>query len=236
MQNALKVAAKSKKAVTKASAPVFSSELKKLMTTVTATGAGVIRYAIGADAEVNENSTVYDGPMDFTEPAMIKAYMTLDGYLPSDVVTYEVEIQDQASAPTFTMTQADESTTVEISSEAEGAKIYYTFWMNNGTINPAQATLYTEPIVLSTEPTAIYAIATLDKALNSDISEDYVAIKSINSNTIRMDTVSHFSASSAAWFPSTPHESGTGEAKAHYSGARKLGNTTLTNRSARKTA
>lgn len=214
--NALKVAAKSKKAITKASAPVFSSELKKLMTTVTATGAGVIRYAIGADAEVNENSAVYNGPMDFTEPTMIKAYMTLDGYLPSDVVTYEVDIQDQAYAPTFTMTQSDESTTVEISSESEGAKIYYTFWLNNGTINPAQATLYTEPIVLSTEPTAIYAIATLDKALNSEISEDYVAIKSLNNNTIRMDTVSHFSASSDAWFPTVPHENGTGAAKAHY--------------------
>lgn len=214
--NALKVAAKSKKAITKASAPVFSSELKKLMTTVTATGAGVIRYAIGADAEVNENSAVYNGPMDFTEPTMIKAYMTLDGYLPSDVVTYEVDIQDQAYAPTFTMTQSDESTTVEISSESEGAKIYYTFWLNNGTINPAQATLYTEPIVLSTEPTAIYAIATLDNALNSDIAEDYVAIKSLNNNTIRMDTVSHFSASSDAWFPTVPHENGTGAAKAHY--------------------
>lgn len=214
--NALKVAAKSKKAVTKAPAPVFSSELSKLMTTVSITGSGVIRYAVGADAEVNENSTVYTGPIDFTEPTIIKAYSTLDGYLPSDVTTYEVDIQDQASAPTFTITQADESTTVEIASETEGAQIYYTFWMNGSTIDPAHATLYTEPIVLSTEPTAIYAIATVNNALNSNVSEDYVAIKSLNSNTIRMDTVSHFSASSAAWYPETPHESGTGAASAHY--------------------
>ncbi len=208
--NALKVAAKSKKAVTKAAAP------SKLMTTVSITGSGVIRYAVGADAEVNENSTVYTGPIDFTEPTIIKAYSTLDGYLPSDVTTYEVDIQDQASAPTFTITQADESTTVEIASETEGAQIYYTLWMNGSTIDPAHATLYTEPIVLSTEPTAIYAIATVNNALNSNVAEDYVAIKSLNSNTIRMDTVSHFSASSAAWYPETPHESGTGAASAHY--------------------
>ena len=215
--NALKVAGKGKKTVTQAAAPAITSALGKLKTTVSISGAGVIRYAVGAaDVTVDENSPVYTEPFEITENGTyVKAYAVQDGYLKSDVTSYEVSVQDQADAPTFAMTQDETSTTVEINA-AEGTKIYYTFWLNNGKLDPAGATEYTEPIVLSEEPTAIYAIATSDKALTSEIAEDYVSIKSLNSNTIRMDTVSHFSASQDAWYPATPHESGTGEAKAHY--------------------
>ena len=215
--NALKVAGKGKKTVTQAAAPAITSALGKLKTTVSISGAGVIRYAVGtADVTVDENSAVYTEPFDITENGTyVKAYAVQDGYLKSNVTSYEVSVQDQADAPTFAMTQDETSTTVEINA-AEGTNIYYTFWLNNGKLDPAGATEYTEPIVLSEEPTAIYAIATSDKALTSEIAEDYVSIKSLNSNTIRMDTVSHFSASQDAWYPATPHESGTGEAKAHY--------------------
>lgn len=196
--NALKVAAKSKKAVTNASAPTFSAVQGNLETTVTISGAGVIRYALGADAEVNETSAIYTEPIRFTEATMIKAYAVQDGYLPSAVATYEVAIAAKAEKPVITVTPGEGKSAVITFEAQEGAEVHFSFagQAESSRLDKALTEIYTEPVVV-TEPTVVYAFAIGEGLLASDLEEMSVDIPGVDASNIRLDIVSHLTGGNA---------------------------------------
>ncbi|MCM1390486.1 MAG: chitobiase/beta-hexosaminidase C-terminal domain-containing protein, partial [Bacteroides sp.] len=180
--------------------------------TITAAAGAVIHYTLDG-TEPTVASPVYADPLVFTEAKTVKAMAELDGYLDSPVASAEVIIMSKVATPTFDMVKDETSTTVTIECATPDAAIYYSYREFTDT---AYAQKYVAPIVLSQEPTLIYAMAAAENCVLSDLAVDYVSIKSLNKNTIRMDTVSHFSASEAAWMPVTPAEGSSGAAKAHY--------------------
>ncbi len=192
-------AAKTKKGVIATTTPKIAQVNSHMETTVTITAAAgaVIHYTTDG-TEPTEASAVYTEPLVLHDAATIKALATLDGYLTSAVASLDAVIMSQVAAPTFSMTQDETSTTVEIQCAEATAEIFYSY---REFTDPTMAQKYEGPITLSQEPTIIYAMATAENCVNSNIAYDYVAIKNLNANTIRMDTVSHFSASEAAWLP-----------------------------------
>lgn len=194
--NALKVAAKSKKAVTKAANPKFTAAQENLATTVTISGpeASVIRYAIGADAEVNAESAVYTEPILFTEVATIKAVASVDGFLDSDVAIYEVPIAAKAERPVITVTPGEgKSAVITIAAAEEGAEIHYSFKGQDEASRTvaAKTAVYTEPVTVY-EPTMVYAFVVGENLLQSDLEEMGVDIPGIDASNIRLDVISHF--------------------------------------------
>ena len=196
--NALKVAAKSKKAVTKTAAPTFSAVQGNLETTVTINGAGVIRYALGADATVNAESAIYTEPIKFTEETVIKAYALQDGYLDSDVASYEVAISAKAEKPLIIVTPGEGKSAV-ISFEAQdGAEIHFSFagQAESSRTDAATTQVYTEPVTVY-EPTTVYAFAVGEGLLASDLEEMSVSVPGVDASNIRLDVVSHMTGGNA---------------------------------------
>ena len=199
VSNALKVAAKTKKTVTKAAAPKFAVEQENLATTVTITGPAesVIRYAIGAEAEVTAESPVYTEPIRFTEVQTIKAVASVDGFLDSDVATFEVPIAAKAERPVITVTPGEGKSAVITIEAEDGAEIHFSFAGQDETsrADKAKTAVYAEPVTV-TEPTTVYAFAIGDNLLQSDLEEMNVAIPGIDASNIRLDVVSHFTGGS----------------------------------------
>ena len=215
LTNALKVVSDSKTSVKSVVKPGITEAYDDKATTVTITcanGDAKVYYTIDG-TEPTTASNVYTEPLVFTEPVTIKAFAVADGYYNSDVVEFQVSIYAKAAAPTISMNNEATQTTITLSCASEGADIYYSY---NGISKAAEAQKYTEPIVLTEEPATIYAFAEGGSYLMSEMSSEYVSINSINANTIRIDTLAHFDANQTDWYPETPAEGGTGEAKAHY--------------------
>jgi hypothetical protein len=80
-----------------------------------------------------------------------------------------------AAKPTFTLTYKDRQTTVEMKSTTAGAQVYYTL---DGTTPTTASTLYTEPIVITTEGVTVKAVAIADGYLLSEVAEQAVDLKS----------------------------------------------------------
>lgn len=220
--NAACYAAGTKKVVTPATAPAISQANGNLETVVTITSApGSVVYYTTDGSEPTTSSAVYTEPFTLKEAATVKAFATLDGYLPSGVTSLDVIIKSKAATPYFTLTRDENSTTIEISTSTPDVDIYYNY---NGIDVAAKSGKYTEPIVLKDEPATIYAFAAGGDYVDSDLASTYVSIKSITAQTLRNDTVSHFSACEAAWMPAEPAEGSTGAAKAHYYWGKKAWN------------
>lgn len=198
--NAAVYAAATKKDITAAGAPTISQVNKNKETLVTINVANknsVVYYTVGGEDPTLE-SAVYTEPFTLTEATTVKAFATLDGYNNSKVSSLEIVIKEQAATPVISMVKEDTSTTVSLSCATEGADIYYSFCDKVNEVIKAQK--YENPITLSQEPSQIYAFAAGEGLVNSEVASEYVAISSINANTIRIDTVSHFSGSTAQWF------------------------------------
>lgn len=213
--NAVTYVAATKKDVTKASKPTLTKENGNLVTTVTMTATNsdaVIRYTTDGSDPTDE-STIYTEPVSFTEELTVKAIAQRDGYYDSDVASLDVDIQAQASAPTFSVEQNDDNSVVTITAAEEGVTIYFSF---NGTEDVALAEKYSEPVVMSDEPGYIYAFAVADDLVQSELASEYVSIKSLTSETIRTDTIAHFDANSTDWYYDNSANGGTGSTSAYY--------------------
>ena len=211
LTNAIPFLAETKKEVTQLGGPSIRQENENGKTTVSISSSNktaVIYYTIDG-TEPTTSSTVYTEPFTLTQAATLKAFATADGYLPSAVVTAEIAIFSQAEEPGIEVAQNGAETTVTLTSP-EGTSIYYNFV---GNANAATSTPYTEPIVL-TEPTYIYAFTTGENLLNSELASRYVAIATLNAQTIRLDTLAHFDASVEPWFvDGTEHADSLGNGK-----------------------
>lgn len=213
--NAVTYVAATKKDVTQASKPTLTKENGNLVTTVTMTATSsdaVIRYTTDGSDPTDE-STIYTEPVQFTKELTVKAIAQRDGYYDSDVASLDVDIQAQASAPTFSVEQNDDNSVVTITAAEEGVTIYFSF---NGTEDAALAEKYSEPVVMSDEPAYIYAFAVADDLVQSELASEYVSIKSLTSETIRTDTIAHFDANSTDWYYDNSADGGIGSTTAYY--------------------
>ena len=213
--NAAVMVARTKKDIVAAGAPVITKENKDRATvvTITTTNKESVIYYTTDGTEPTTASPVYAEPFTLTEACTVSAMATLDGYTQSKVATLDIDIKSQAAKPVISIEKNADNSVVTITSPTENTTIYYSYNMEK---DAAKAQKYTEPIVLKEEPTFIYAFATAEGFVPSELAGDYVAINSLNAQTIRIDTLAHFDANEADWFVNDAEAGGTGEAKAYY--------------------
>ena len=213
--NAINVLAKTKAQVTPVAVPSISQVNKNLATDVAISCSNKeakVYYTIDG-TDPTDASTLYTEPFTLTEAATVKAIAYADGYNPSNVASLDVIIKSQAATPVINVTNNADNTEITMSCATEGVDIYYSY---NGVEDKAFAQKYTEPIVLTQEPTFIYAFADGGDYVTSNMTSAYVTINSITAQTLRIDTLSHFDANETDWFVDNSANGGTGKASAYY--------------------
>ncbi|MDE6377250.1 MAG: chitobiase/beta-hexosaminidase C-terminal domain-containing protein, partial [Duncaniella sp.] len=208
VRNALKMAAKTKKAVAAATKPDIAIEQENLSTTVTITSkqaeaGAVIRYTTDGSDPTAE-SAVYSEPLKFTEPLTVKAYVDgVDGFTASAVSSAEVKISAKADAPEISYKAGEDgkSTVITITSNMADAEIHYSFkgQSEESRRDAAKTAKYEEPLVV-TEPTQVFAFVTGKDLLPSELTKMNISIPGVNASNIRLDKVSHFTAADS-WHP-----------------------------------
>lgn len=175
--------------------------------TISATNSNAIFYTTDGSTPT-ASSTKYTEPFDVTSNCTVKAIATGDGYTDSQVGSNDILIATQLTAPVIDLLYENGKTTIALT-QAEGAKIFFNF---NGATTAALSQEYKEPIELD-EPTTIYALATADNMLPSEVASKVVGIEGVNASNIRLDVVSHFDANEADWFINDatilPNQNGT---------------------------
>ena len=214
LTNALNVVAATKKEIIPAATPSVSLAYADGKTTATVT-CGTANSVIYVSTD-GENYSEYTAPVEFTAAGTIYAYAEAEGYTQGEKTSKDVDIKTQMAAPTISQTHATNSTTISFSA-AEGAKVYFSFVNET---DPTKMALYTEPVTIS-EPATVYALATSDAMLPSELATAVVNIDSITSETIRLDTLAHMDCNQAEYFDAvsaycTENYSGTGNASAFY--------------------
>ena len=185
LTNALNVVAATKKEIIPAATPSVSLAYADGKTTATVT-CGTANSVIYVSTD-GENYSEYTAPIEFTAAGTIFAYAEAEGYTQGEKTSKDVDIKTQMATPTISQTHATNSTTISFSA-AEGAKVYFSFVNET---DPAKMALYTEPVTIS-EPATVYALATSDAMLPSELATAVVNIDSITSETIRLDNASAF--------------------------------------------
>ena len=196
LSNTIIAASKTKRAVAAVSTPTITVAQADGVSTVTiaAANSNAIYYTTDG-TDPTTASTLYTAPFELTAAATVKAIGYGDGYTNSQVASKEVAIATQVAAPTFTISREAGKSTVTITA-AEGAKVYYNF---NGAKTAALSVAYTEPVEL-TEPANIYALATADGSLDSEVATEFVGIDGVDASNIRLDVMNHFDANETDWF------------------------------------
>ena len=211
LSNAIIAAAKTKKEVAAVGKPAISFTQANGVSTVSITAANskAIYYTIDG-TDPTTASTLYEGTFELTEGKTVKAIATGDGYTDSEIGSKDVTIAYQLAQPEFSIAREAGKSVVTIN--AEGAKVYYSF---NGAKTEALSQVYTAPIEL-TEPATIYAFATAEGSLASDVASTFVGIDGISSSNIRLDVLAHFDANETDWFINDTENGGDGKASAYY--------------------
>ena len=196
LSNTIIAASKTKRAVSAVGTPNITFTQADGVSTVTITAANSQKiYYTTNGATPDFQSTVYTGPFDVTENTTVRAFATGDGYTNSEAASKEITIATQVAAPTISIAREAGKSTVTITA-AEGASVFFNF---NGAKTAALSQAYTEPIVLD-EPATIYALATADGSLPSEVASQFVGIDGITSANIRLDVVAHFDANQTDWY------------------------------------
>ena len=198
MSRALAVLAGSKAPVTQAPAPTFELKYENLSTIVTlkSTVPGAEIFYTLDGSEPTTASTRYTEPFTLDEELTVKAVAQGDGYLLSSVAEKLVDLKMKAPLPTFAMEQQDGQTIVTISSDMEGAKIYYNY-KGDGTTDKSSP--YNGPVTLNRGRT-IYAFQAVEGYLDSNVAEAQVNVKNPH---IRIDILSHMDANQDTYYELT---------------------------------
>ena len=188
----------SKSEVTATPKPAFTGDYKEMESVITLSCLNknaAIYYTLDGTEPTTE-STLYTEPLTFTEVATIKAIAVADGYLVSDVNSFEVPLYHQAKMPTISWegNGLTENAVITIASEEEGVEIWYNF---TGSEKTTESTKYDGPITLPISAT-IYAYAFSD-SLNLVMSEMATSDVRANVEKIRRDELAHFKVSGANW-------------------------------------
>ncbi len=127
-----------------------------------------IYYTLDGSEPTAANGTLYILPISVDEIVTVKAIAVREGSVTSPVATAAYVFALTAKAPVFSVKTGKYSAaqTVALTSETEGAKIYFT---TDGTDPTEQSTCYTAPITVS-ETCTVKAIAIVDGMKVSDIA------------------------------------------------------------------
>lgn len=196
--NIVKMLAKTKLDVTKASKPAVNEEYHHLYTTVSlasSTAKSKIYYTIDGSEPTTE-STLYTAPFDIDAANVtVKAIATADGYNPSDVSEKVVSIHELAKAPEISYTQVGDSVEITLVPVAEDAVVYYNF---TGSGEVAKSSMYESVIKLARHATITAFTGAYGEYLQSEpVSKDIV----VNGEKVRIDIVSHMDANRTDWAP-----------------------------------
>ena len=202
LNNAVKMLAGSKAPVTQAPSPTVALAYDDMATTVTLScnvPKAEIFYTTDGSEPTTE-STRYTEPFTLTEVLTVKAVARGDGYLLSDVAEQEVDLRQMAPMPTFAMESLDGKTVVTISSEPEGATIYYNYKGDN---TQKKSSRYESPITC-TRGKSIYAFVVCEGYLDSKVATAQVHVKNPH---VRVDVLSKMDSNREDYFNHTNEDS-----------------------------
>lgn len=192
--NAVNILANSKSPITAAPAPTISCEYKDKQTLVTISAAkGLPKPRIFYTTDGFTPSTLgteYKEPLLLTEACTVKAIVMAEGYEVSDVAEMAVEMKNQTPQPTISMVQEDGKTIVTLSSDIEGATIYYNY---DGQRSVLASSPYTQPVTIDIMGRTIYAFAQAEGYVDSEVASQGVVI---NNPKVRIDVLAHMDANS----------------------------------------
>ncbi|MBQ8095842.1 MAG: chitobiase/beta-hexosaminidase C-terminal domain-containing protein [Prevotella sp.] len=201
-----------KQPATKAPLPTFALEYDYQQTIVSIADAAPeaeIFYTLDGTTPT-EASTRYTGPFTVSEETTVMAVARGEGYLLSDVAERYIDIRLVCPPPTFSMERHDGQTVVTISSDLDGASIYYNYKGDN---TAGRSTLYTGPITLTSGRT-IYAFQTCPDYLNSRVGSAEVVV---TNPRVRVDILSKMDANQEEYYSQTNPDTQTGNAGYYFS-------------------
>ena len=144
----------------------YSNTTEKVTITTTTSNPSIYYTTDGIEPS-STNGTLYSGPFDVTEETTIKAIVTRPGFTPSDITTTTIY---KVATPSI---QDNGNYAVSITSETDGATIYYTTDSSNPTTS---STEYTAPLTESISGVTIKALAVKDGMINSAIGSGAVTL------------------------------------------------------------
>lgn len=195
LNNAVTLLANTKSKQTEAAKPSFSLEYKNMNTNVTIRSSvpqAEIFYTTDG-SEPTEQSTRYTEPFNLTQATTVKAVVRGDGYSLSQVAEQLVDLKQQAAQPAIAQEQQDGKTIVTLSADNAEAVIYYNY---SGSNDRAKSTVYTEPIAVSLLGRTIYAFASAEGYVDSELAQQAVMVKNAK---VRIDVLSHMDANSETY-------------------------------------
>lgn len=198
LSNAIGLLGNSKAPVTQAPAPTFVLEYENLSTIVTIKNAAPLAeifYTLDG-SDPTEDSPRYTEPFVVDKETTVKAIARGDGYLMSMVAEKLVDIREMAPVPTISMEGENGHTVVTMSTDLEGATIYYNYKGDNTT---QKSSLYNGPITL-TRGRTVYAFQTCDGYLNSKVVAAEVSVKNPH---VRIDILSQMDANKDTYYELT---------------------------------
>ena len=189
----------SKTEVTATPKPAFSGDYKEMESVITLSCLSknaTIYYTVDG-SEPTLSSQVYTEPVVVTtENVTIKAIAIADGYLVSEVNSFDVLLYHQAKTPVISY-EGDgktENAVVTITSPEEGVDIWYNFTASEDTL---ASTKYDGPITLPISATiSAFAVSeSLGLVASELVSQQVLA----NVDNIRRDELAHFRVSNSGW-------------------------------------
>ena len=203
LSNAIGLLSSSKAPVTQAPAPTFTLEYENLKTIVSIQDAAPLAeifYTLDG-SDPTEDSPRYTEPFVVDQETTVKAIARGDGYLMSQVAEKVVDIRQMAPLPTISWEGEDGRTIVTMSTDLEGATIYYNYKGDNTT---QKSSPYNGPITL-TRGRTIYAFQTCDGYLNSKVTSAEVGVKNPH---VRIDILAQMDANQDTYYELTNKSAG----------------------------
>ena len=148
----------------------FSTATGKASISTTTTRSSIYYTTDGTEPS-STNGKLYSGPFDVTEETTIKAIVTRAGFTPSDITTTTIS---KVATPII---QDNGDHAVSITSETEGATIYYTI---DGSDPTTSSIVYSGPLTENISGVTIKAIAVKDGMINSAMASGAVTLSCAN--------------------------------------------------------
>ena len=199
LNNAVLALTNTKVKVSQAPAPTFALEYKNMNTTVSiksgVPGAEIFYTTDGSTP--TEQSTRYTEPFNLTAETTVKAVVRGDGYLMSDVAEQLVDMRHQVGKPVIQLEQQDGNTIVQIAMEEIGyegnVSVYYNY---SGSADRSKSSLYKEPVKVNVLGRTIYAFASVDGYVDSELASAEVPVQNPK---VRIDVLAHMDANAETY-------------------------------------
>lgn len=187
----------SKKAdVPQVAVPTFTEDYKQMNTDVTikcGTKGSTIYYTLDGTTPT-EASTKYEGKFNVaTAGTVVKAIAYADGYNASEVGELAVSLYTTSAAPSISVEQQEGKAIVTLTSNEEGATLYYNITGKNSV---TESSVYTEPLEITNYTTISAFAGEVEGKKPSEVVSQQVFV---TGKEVREDVVSHMDANSTDW-------------------------------------